>query len=356
MNLLDAIGTKETLVCIGPGGVGKTTSAAAVGLMLANTGRKVCVLTIDPARRLASALGLDRVDNEPVLASEDLPNYWVAMLDPKQTFDAMIRRYSSSSQQEDEIIANPVYRNLVTRLSGTQEYMAFERLWELRESQRFDTIIVDTPPAQAAIDFLHAPSRLAGFLDNRIFKFMLKPPPLYLRPIAMATRGLIKQIASVVGAEVVNDTMSFFQAFSGIEDGFRERALMTSELLASQATSYLLVSSPASDALAAGSRMVGLLRGIGHQVDSVLVNRMTPTYAAYPRDPGAPPEAKEDLMRLTQMRTHQQLVIDGWGKELGLEGWYYLEDLATDVSNLAALAEVAAAMEQCTLVPFQVAE
>lgn len=353
VELLDAIGTKETLVCIGPGGVGKTTSAAAVGMMLAKAGRKVCVLTIDPARRLASALGLDRVDNEPVLASPELPNYWVAMLDPKQTFDAMIKRYASSPAQEQEIVDNPVYRNLVTRLSGTQEYMAFERLWELRESQRFDTIVVDTPPAQAAIDFLHAPSRLAGFLDNRVFRFMLKPPPLYLRPIAMATRSLVKQIANVVGADMVNDTMAFFQAFSGIEDGFRERALMTSQLLASETTSYLLVSSPAPDALAAGSRMVELLRGIGHRVDSVLINRVTPTYGAYPRDLGAPDDAKRDLERLIQMREREQLVIDEWGQGLGLDGWYLLEDLATDVSNLAALGEVAIAMERCALVPFQ---
>ena len=125
MDLLDAIGTKETIVCIGPGGVGKTTSAAAAGLLLAQNGRKVCVLTVDPARRLASALGLDQVGNEPVLASEEMPNYWVAMLDPKQTFDAMIARYSSSKAQEQEIVDNPVYRSLVTRLSGTQEYMAF---------------------------------------------------------------------------------------------------------------------------------------------------------------------------------------------------------------------------------------
>ncbi len=355
-DLLDAIDSKETLVCIGPGGVGKTTSAAAVGLLLARTGRNVCVLTIDPARRLASALGLDRVGNEPVLASEDIPNYWVAMLDPKQTFDAMIARYSSSEAQEKEIVENPVYRNLVTRLSGTQEYMAFERLWELRESQRFDTIIVDTPPAQAAIDFLHAPSRLAGFLDNRVFKFMLKPPPLYLRPIAMATRGLVKQIASVVGADVVNDTMSFFQAFSGIEEGFRERALRTSELLASEATSYLLVSSPAPDSLAAGSRMVELLQGIGHEVNSVLINRMTPTYASDPSDPNAPAQARADLERLVRMRAHEGLAIKSWGLDLALGGFYFLEDLASDVSNLAALAEVADAMQHCALVPFAVPE
>ena len=356
MDLLDAIGTKETIVCIGPGGVGKTTSAAAAGLLLAKNGRKVCVLTIDPARRLASALGLDQVGNEPVLASEEMPNYWVAMLDPKQTFDAMIARYSSSKAQEQEIVDNPVYRNLVTRLSGTQEYMAFERLWELRESQRFDTIVVDTPPAQAAIDFLHAPSRLAGFLDNRVFKFMLKPPPIYLRPIAMATRSLVKQIANVVGADVVNDTMNFFQAFSGIEDGFRERALMTSELLASEATSYLLVSSPAPDALASGSRMVELLKGIGHEVDSVLINRVTPTFALDPRDVNAPTQARDDLERLVRMRAHEQAVVDEWGSGLSLQGWYLLEDMASDVSSLSVLNELAEMMQRCALVPFRETE
>jgi anion-transporting ArsA/GET3 family ATPase len=146
--------------------------------------------------------------------------------------------------------------------------------------------------------------------------------------------------------------MSFFQAFSGIEDGFRERAVMTSELLASEMTSYLLVSSPAPDSLAAGRRMVELLDGIGHEVNSVLVNRMTPTFADSPRDPDAPVEARADLERLIRLREGEQRVIEAWGAELRIPGWYSLDDLSSDVASLTALGEVATAMEHCTLVPF----
>ena len=172
----------------------------------------------------------------------------------------------------------------------------------------------------------------------------------------MATRSLVKQIANVVGADVVNDTMNFFQAFSGIEDGFRERALMTSELLASEATSYLLVSSPAPDALASGSRMVELLKGIGHEVDSVLINRVTPTFALDPRDVNAPTQARDDLERLVRMRAHEQAVVDEWGSGLSLQGWYLLEDMASDVSSLSVLNELAEMMQRCALVPFRETE
>jgi anion-transporting ArsA/GET3 family ATPase len=345
MTVVGGLEGRSTLVVIGAGGVGKTTTAAALGLLLAERGQRVCVLTIDPARRLAAALGLTEVGNEPVQATPELPGFYAAMLDPKRTFDDMIARYASSPAQAEAIVANPVYHNLVTRLSGTQEYMAFERLWELRANGRFDVIIVDTPPAQAAIDFLHAPERLAGFLENRVFRFMLRPPPLYLRPLALATRALVKQIASVVGAQVVDDTIEFFQAFQGIEDGFRARAQQTDQLLRSKDTAYLLVSTAEPQALAASAHLVELLAGIGHSVDLTVLNRLTPDFAHLPSDPVADEVARVGAELLATLRAEEVARARAWTRRLALEAAHLVDDLGETVASLEGLSAVARALE-----------
>ncbi len=347
--LVEGLADQHTIVCLGPGGVGKTTTAAAVGAALSRNGSRVCVLTIDPARRLAGALGLDQVGNDPVSVPGFGDSFKVAMLDARITFDEMVRRYAVSEQQIQEITRNPVYWNLVTRLSGTQEYMAFERLWELRESGMFDTIVVDTPPAQAAIDFLHAPMRLAGFLDNRIFKFLLKPPPFYLRPLATATRSLIRQMAQVVGAQVIDDTIQFFQAFSGIEDGFRERAEATSTLLASSMTSYLLVTSARPDALAGSMRIAGLLAEIGHEVAAVAVNRLTPDFGDLPRSGVAGPASQ--LMEELAAEREQELAAVARHLAAGsLPGFFPLDDLGIEVASIGTLALMSDAIRSSVFV------
>ncbi len=348
-SLLDGLADAHTIVCLGPGGVGKTTTAAAVGAALSRNGSRVCVLTIDPARRLAGALGLDHVGNDPVAVPGFNGSFQVAMLDARITFDNMVRRYALSERQVEEITRNPVYWNLVTRLSGTQEYMAFERLWELRESQLFDTIVVDTPPAQAAIDFLHAPMRLAGFLDNRIFKFLLKPPPFYLRPLATATRGLIRQMAQVVGAQVVDETIQFFQAFAGIEDGFRERAEATVSLLSSSLTSYLLVTSARPDALAGSVRIAKLLAEIGHEVAAVAVNRLTPDFGDLPKSENGGPASL--LVEKLLFAREQELYAVAKNLAAGsLRGFFPLDDLGVEVASIDTLAMMIAAIRASAFV------
>ncbi len=302
--LLETVEASSTIICIGPGGVGKTSTSAALGIALARSGKSICILTIDPARRLASALGisLDSQEPVPVLAPGTGNRLFATMLDAQATFDTMIDRYASSPDQVSAIKNNPVYHNMVTRLSGTQEYMAFERLWELRQTGHFDTIVVDTPPAEAAIDFIHAPTRLAGFLDNRMFRLLLKPPPFYLRPVSFALKSVIKQVSGVVGAQVVSDTINFFESFSGIEEGFRERAEETGRLLLAPGTDYVMVTSPRPGPLGTAKAIAETLATTGHEISAVVLNRTTPDFSSLPRALSSPSELGDLVTELAIQR------------------------------------------------------
>jgi len=304
--MIELVSDSPTIICIGPGGVGKTTTSAALGIALARSGKRVCILTIDPARRLASALGisLDSQESVSVLAPGTGNRLFATMLDAHATFDTMIERYAKSPEQVSAIKNNPVYHNMVTRLSGTQEYMAFERLWELRQTGQYDTIVVDTPPAEAAIDFIHAPARLAGFLDNRMFRLLLKPPPFYLRPVSFALKSLIKQVSGVVGAQVVSDTINFFESFAGIEEGFRERAEETGRLLLAPETAYVMVTSPRPGPLRTAQAIAQSLATTGHEMRAVVLNRTTPDFSSLPHAISSTPE-------LSRLVTHLSLQREG---------------------------------------------
>ncbi|MEY2425854.1 MAG: hypothetical protein QOI61_1426, partial [Actinomycetota bacterium] len=199
---------KNVIVCCGSGGVGKTTTAAALAVEAAARGRRACVVTIDPARRLADALGLGELTNEPREVKGQWPGeLWALMLDTKSTFDAIVAKYAASSEQADRIIGNRLYRNISGALSGTQEYMAMEKLHELHASGQFDVIVIDTPPTRNALDFLDAPRRITRFLDNRLFRLLIMPTTSYLRAVSAATQRILRTIARVVGAEVVDDAV-----------------------------------------------------------------------------------------------------------------------------------------------------
>jgi anion-transporting ArsA/GET3 family ATPase len=345
VTLSERLADVETVVVVGAGGVGKTTTAAALGALLAGK-RRVCVLTVDPARRLANALGLRTASNEPTSVRVGERSLDVVMLDAAATFEAMVRRGATSEQQITAVLSSPVYASLVSRLSGTQEYMAFERLWELRSTGRYDLIVVDTPPSQWAIDFLHAPSRLARFLDNRVFRFLLSPPPLLLRPLALATRSLVRQIAQVVGAQVVDDTIAFFQAFGGLQEGFRNRANETEALLASERTSYVLVTTPHEDALTMGRQLHGALAGLGRGLSCVVVNRLPPELVRLPPDPAAPPELVRLAATLERVRRAGLARVAEALPAVPLVG---VEDLGEPIASAEALALLAALLEHASV-------
>lgn len=246
----DLVKERSVIVCCGSGGTGKTTISAAIGLAGAELGLRACVVTIDPARRLADALGLEDLDNTPRQIAGDWSGELSAvMLDAKSTFDDLVARYSESGEQADRILQNRLYRNLTSALSGTQEYMAMEKLYELHSEGGFDLVVVDTPPTRHALDFVDAPRRLYSFLENRVFRLLLLPTRAYLKAMTLAANALLRTISRVAGAEIVEDALAFFRAFAGMEEGFRERARRVEELLADPGTAFVLVAAPREDSI-----------------------------------------------------------------------------------------------------------
>lgn len=279
--LVEVVGRSSVVVCCGSGGVGKTTSAAAIGLEAAKAGRRAVVVTIDPARRLADALGLpDGLTGEPQRLPVDTGEgeLWAMMLDAPAMFERVVRANATDPEQADRIVANAFYRNMATALSGTQEYMASEALYELHTDDRFDLVVVDTPPSRNAIEFLEAPGVLTRFLDHKAFKLMMMPTRTGLKVFSAATQPLLRLIGKVVGSDVLSDAVAFFQAFAGMEVGFRERADAVANLLRAAGTEFVLVTSPQHDALAEGAWFADQLAERGYGVATTIVNRMHPRF------------------------------------------------------------------------------
>jgi anion-transporting ArsA/GET3 family ATPase len=278
-SLDDLVRSREVVVCCGSGGVGKTTVSATFALAAARAGRRSCVVTVDPARRLADALGVQSLANTPTEVRGDWPGQLHAlMLDSKGTFDDLVQRYARTPEQAESILDNRLYQNLAGALSGTQEYMAMEKLYELVHSNDFDIVVVDTPPTRNALDLLDAPRRLTRFLENRLFRALMVPTRVGLRAVGVATQALLKTIARVAGAEIVQDAVSFFQAFEGMEDGFRSRASAVHELLADPATAYVLVTSARPDAVAEAGFFADKLAERDVAVAALVVNRIAPAF------------------------------------------------------------------------------
>jgi anion-transporting ArsA/GET3 family ATPase len=272
------------VICCGSGGVGKTTTAAALGLEAAHMGRRAVVVTIDPAKRLADALGVPGgLTNDPVrLPIDAAGELWALMLDTASTFDGLVRANAENPEQAERILANRFYRNVAGSLSGTQEYMAAERLHALHRDDRFDVVIVDTPPTRNALDFLDAPNTLARFIDHPLFKMLMLPTRRGLKVLNLAAQPVLKTIGRVVGGDVLADAIAFFQAFSGMETGFRERADEVIALLASDVTRFVLVASPRADTIEEAQYFAGRLERGGLKVHAVVVNRATPTFGELP--------------------------------------------------------------------------
>ncbi len=276
----EVVAHRSIVICCGSGGVGKTTTAASFALQAARLGRSACVVTIDPARRLANALGLDSLTNRPTLIEGPWPGKLHAlMLDPKGTFDDLVQRYADSEEQAEDIKVNRIYANLTGTLSGTQEYMAAEKLYELVEEGGFDLVVVDTPPTRNALDFLDAPGRLTHFLENRIFQALMKPTRMGLKFMGVAAQALLRTISRVAGADIVRDAVTFFQAFEGMEEGFRNRAARVRELLAQSDTAFVLVASPRPDSVDEAVHFAGKLAESDMSVTALVVNRVQPRFA-----------------------------------------------------------------------------
>ena len=278
----------RTIVCCGSGGVGKTTTAAALALRAAEEGRHVVVLTIDPARRLAQSMGLTELDNDPrsvvgvgAAAGGSLD---AMMLDMKRTFDEFVESNSDASKAAS-ILDNPFYQSLSSSFAGTQEYMAMEKLGQLRaaaeESGRWDLIIVDTPPSRSALDFLDAPRRLGSFLDGRLIRLLAAPAKAggkaYLR-VLQAGFGVFTNILSrILGAQVLNDVQSFVASIDTLFGGFRERADVTYQMLQQPDTAFVVVAAPERDALREASYFVERLQQEKMPLAGLVLNKVQAT-------------------------------------------------------------------------------
>lgn len=277
--LLELVEQRRTLVCAGTGGVGKTTIAAVLAIEAAKRGRKAVVVTIDPAKRLADTLGIGELTNEPKRIEGPWPGEVSAlMLDTKSTFDNLVRSYAGSDAQAQGILRNPFYVNISGALSGTQEYMAAEKLYELHEQHDFDLVVVDTPPSRNALDFLDAPRRLTSFLDHRLYQALMAPTRAYMRVVNVAAQAFLRTVGKVVGGSVLDDALAFFNAFEGMEQGFRDRAAHVEALLRDSATSFVLVASPRADTVEEATFFADRLADNRLPVSALIVNRMHPRF------------------------------------------------------------------------------
>lgn len=281
--LTGALAGKHVVVCVGAGGVGKTTASAALALGLALRGRRVAVVTIDPARRLASALGLDSLPSQPqridtgALATRGLDvqgELWALMLDAKRTFDEIIERLAGDEQTRREILANPVYQELSTAIAGSQELSAIAKLHELHEEHDFDVIVLDTPPSRNALDFLDAPTRLLAFLEGRALQVFLAPSGLTAKLFGRGTALLFMIFARVTGVDMLGRLSSFFRSLSSVTEGFGERTRRVSELLRAPDTSFVIVTSPEHEPATEAEFLAARLADGGMAPAATIVNRV----------------------------------------------------------------------------------
>jgi anion-transporting ArsA/GET3 family ATPase len=276
----DWLARKEVCICAGSGGVGKTTTSAAIALGLAARGRKVAVLTIDPARRLANSLGLAELGNEERRVEVDGLDgeLWAMMLDPKRTFDEIVDWHAPDERTRDAVLSNRIYQELSNAVAGSQEYMAMEKLHELHQEGRYDLLVLDTPPTRNALDFLDAPRRLTEFVDSRAIQLFAAPAGLGLKLLGRGTGMVFSVMQRATGIDLLADLGEFFRSFSGMTEGFRERAQRVNELLADSRTAFVLVTSPRRHALEdavwfhhrlmeAGMPFAGVIANRVHQAD-----------------------------------------------------------------------------------------
>jgi anion-transporting ArsA/GET3 family ATPase len=278
------LAAKEIVVTCGSGGVGKTTTAAALGVMAAETlGGRVLVLTVDPARRLANAMGLEAFGNvETKVSSSSRGELWAAMLDTKQSWDDLVRRHAPDAKTRDAILVNPLYRNITGKFVQSHDYIAMERLYDLHSSGRWDLIVVDTPPTRNAIDFLEAPERMADFFSSRLLRWLLVP--YRSRLLTTASRPFYQVADRILGSAFLQDIAEFFILFQSMYDGFVARARAVERVLEDRRTTFVVVSTlepaPSSEA----EFFVEALSERRLHLGALVLNKVLPEYLL---DPGA---------------------------------------------------------------------
>lgn len=301
------------VVCCGAGGVGKTTTAAALGVRAAEVhGRRTVVLTIDPARRLAQSMGLSELDNTPRqvkgIDGENGGELHAMMLDMKRTFDEVVQQHTTP-QRAAEIFANPFYQAMSSTFAGTQEYMAMEKLGQLRATDEWDLIVVDTPPSRSALDFLDAPARLSRFLDGRMLRLLLAPARAggkSMFSLVTASFGLFSRaVQKMLGAQLLTDLSGFVAALDSMFGGFRQRADDTYRILQDPQTAFLLVAAPERDAVREAAYFAERLVSERMPLAGLVLNRMHHSDAA-----GLSAERSEEAAAALEAAGDQPMTAD----------------------------------------------
>jgi len=277
--IAEVVGRHSVVVCAGSGGVGKTTTAAALAVHGAQQGRRTMVLTIDPARRLADALGLRALGNEPRrVAVNGSGSLEAMMLDQKGAWDALVEHYAPSDEVRQRILNNRFYQHLSESFAGSQEYMAVEQLAELHASGRYDLIVVDTPPTRHALDFLDAPKRIAAFLDRRVIRWFIKPyfsaGWATLRVVNRAAGTLLRRLEEATGVAALVEISDFFNSMSGLFDGFEQRVESVDRLLRARTTAFVLVATPEEQVLSEAEEFCRKLAELSIPLRALVFNRV----------------------------------------------------------------------------------
>ncbi|HEV7398800.1 MAG TPA: ArsA-related P-loop ATPase [Solirubrobacterales bacterium] len=354
---------KDICICAGSGGVGKTTTSAAIALGMASRGLKVCVLTIDPAKRLADSLGLKELGNEarqvdPKLFAEQgvevEGELWAMMLDAKATFDELVARQAPDEESRDRVLDNRIYQQISSALAGSQEYMAMEKLFELHTEGRFDLLVLDTPPTRNALDFLDAPKRLTQFIEGRSLRVFMKPTGIAAKVAGRGASVALSVLKRIVGFDLLSDLAEFFNAFSGMVDGFQARAKRVNSLLGDSRTCFLVVCGPQGEPVDEAVYFHRKLVEAKLPFGGVIVNKvhypaeklrgegddLPAALAAKLGDEDLGKRVAENFADYQALAERDALNIERLAKELRTQGVIRVPYLDEDVHDLAGLAEI----------------
>jgi anion-transporting ArsA/GET3 family ATPase len=361
MSVDELLAGKRICVCAGSGGVGKTTTSAAIALGMAARGAKVAVVTIDPAQRLANALGVEELPNEPHriepdrLASAGLEiegELWAMMLDPKRTFDDLIERIATDPERAEEIKANRVYRELSGAVSGSQEFTAVAKLYDLDQAHEFDLLVLDTPPSRNALDFLEAPQRLSSFLEGSSLKAFIRPTGLGIRVLGRSATPLWSALRRVIGVDLLTDVGTFFQLLGGMTRDFNARAQQVELLLRAESTAFVLVTSAEREPIDEAIWFHRTLEHGGMPFAGVIVNRVHHDLLSGSEHDDVRPALRQSLgadlaARVAQnfddyhvLARRDQRNIERLAHALGEEPLLLVPQLEQDVHDLEGLLQI----------------
>jgi len=346
----DWLARKEVCICCGSGGVGKTTTSAAIALGMAARGKKVVVLTIDPAKRLANSLGLPELGNEERRVKADVDGeLWAMMLDPKRTFDDIVEWHAPDERTRDAVLSNRIYQELSNAVAGSQEYMAMEKLHELHQEGRYDLLVLDTPPTRNALDFIDAPKKLAAFIDSRTLQALTGPGMLGLKVIGRGSGMVFSVLQRATGLDLLEDLSAFFSSFGSMTEGFRERAEKVNALLADSRSAFVLVTSPRADAVEEAGWFHHRLLDAGLPFAGVVANRVRPAVpkgapsaelAELLGDPGLARKVLRTFEEDRRLAAKDRRNLADLRKRLGRKPMIEIPHLDDDVHDLAGLARM----------------